>query len=140
MEILAGHPSLKLRSLAYKILLFSKPDLDYNRYLPAFINSGLKFLNKKIIENIFNDSIEGFNLDAFRRRMESYRNGLKWPSGLTTREQFKRILDLFVKFVHKNPSSYVTFRVELIILILHKEVASLLLYSQHMFINIAIFF
>lgn len=67
LEALSTHPNFNVRSRAYKILLFTKPDIDYNRYLPAFINSGLPFLNKKVIENIFGDNIEGFNLNAFRK-------------------------------------------------------------------------
>ncbi|MCU7495227.1 MAG: AMP-binding protein, partial [Ignavibacteria bacterium] len=52
LEALALHPDFEVRSYAYKILLFDEPWLDYSKYLPAFINSGLPFINKKSIEQI----------------------------------------------------------------------------------------
>ncbi|MEJ2615717.1 MAG: AMP-binding protein, partial [Ignavibacteriaceae bacterium] len=133
LEALSTHPNFNVRSRAYKILLFTKPDIDYNRYLPAFINSGLPFLNKKVIENIFRDNIEGFNLNAFRKRLAAYREGLRWPANQNTREQFKRIFDLLINFVHKNPSSYGAVREELIIWILHKDEPALSQYAQILF-------
>ena len=133
LEALSTHPNFKVRSKAYKILLFTNPDIDYNRYLPAFINSGLPFLNKKVIENIFRDNVEGFNLNAFRKRLAAYREGLRWPSNQNTREQFKRIFDLLINFVYKNPSSYSAVREELIIWILHHDEPVLSQYAQILF-------
>lgn len=133
LEALSTHPNFNIRSRAYKILLFTKPDIDYDRYLPAFINSGLPFLNKKVIENIFQDNIEGFNLNALRKRLTAYRKGLTWPTNQNTRDQFKRIFDLLVYFVHKHPPSYSAVREELIIWILHKEEPVLSQYAQHLF-------
>ncbi len=133
LEALSTHSNFNVRSRAYKILLFTKPDIDYNRYLPAFINSGLPFLNKKVIENIFKDNIEGFNLNAFRKRLTAYRKGLTWPANQNTKEQFKRIFDLLVYFVHKNPSSYSAVREELIIWILYKVEPALSHYAQELF-------
>ena len=140
LEALSTHPNFNVRSKAYKILLFTKPDIDYNRYLPAFINSGLPFLNKSVIENIFQDNIEGFNLNAFRKRLAAYRKGLSWPANQNTREQFKRIFDLLVYFVHKNPSSYSAVREELIIWILYKDEPVLSHYAQALFKKLAKWF
>ncbi|MGA9292708.1 MAG: GNAT family N-acetyltransferase [Ignavibacteriaceae bacterium] len=140
LEALSTHPDFNVRSRAYKILLFTKPDIDYNRYLPAFINSGLPFLNKKVIENIFRDNIEGFNLNAFRKRLVAYRKGLTWPANQNTREQFKRIFDLLVYFVHKNPSSYSAVREELIIWILYTDEPVLSQYAQELFKRLAKWF
>ncbi len=133
IEALATHPKFSVRSKAYKILLFSKPDIDYNKYLPAFINSGLPFLNKTVIENIFKDNIEHFNLEAFRQRLEAYRKGLKWPANEQTRQQFMRIIDLLINYVHKNPSSYSEVRLELVSWILHKKDNALSSYASEIF-------
>ena len=140
LEALSTHPNFNVRSRAYKILLFTKPDIDYNRYLPAFINSGLPFLNKKVIENIFQDNIEGFNLNAFRKRLIAYRKGLAWPANQNTREQFKKVFDLLVYFVHKNPSAYSAVREELIIWILYKDEPVLSQYAQELFKKLAKWF
>ncbi len=140
LEALSTHPNFNVRSRAYKILLFTQPDIDYNRYLPAFINSGLPFLNKKVIENIFQDNIEGFNLNAFRKRLIAYRKGLTWPANQNTREQFKKVFDLLVYFVHKNPTAYSAVREELIIWILYKEEPVLSQYAQELFKKLAKWF
>ena len=137
LEALATHPKFSIRSKAYKVLLFNKPDIDYNKYLPAFINSGLPFLNKKVIENIFSNNIESFNLDAFRQRLEAYRKGLTWPANEETREQFKRILELLINYVHKNPSSYPEVRIELISWILLKQDSALSNYAYEIFNQLA---
>ena len=140
LEALALHPKFSVRSRAYSILLFTKPDIDYNRYLPAFINSGLTFLNKNVIENIFQDNIEGFNLTAFRKRLRAYRNGLTWPANQNTREQFKRVFDLLYYFVHKTPASYSSVREELIIWILHTDEPVLSQYARELFKKLARWF
>ncbi|HSP87511.1 MAG TPA: GNAT family N-acetyltransferase, partial [Ignavibacteriaceae bacterium] len=139
-EALASHPKFSVRSEAYKILLFNKPDIDYNKYFPAFINSRLSFLNKKVIENIFKDNVEGFNLDAFRKRLEAYRTGLTWPADEPTKQQFKRVLELLISFAYKNPSTYGVVRVELISWILHTEDLVLSRYAQKLFNKLSAWF
>ncbi len=133
MEALATHPSFEVRSAAYRSLLLNQPIINYNRYFPAFIKSGLPFLNKKVIENIFKDNVRGFNLDAFRKRLEAYRTGLNWPVAEKYRLQFKHILELLVNFVHNNPSSYPVVRAELINWILHRSDARLSAYAKNLF-------
>jgi len=140
VEALATHPEFSVRSKAYKILLFNKPDLDYNKYFPSFINSGLSFINKKVIDEILKDNVRGFNLDAFRKRLEAYRKGLKWPADLNTRNQFKRILELLVNFLYKNPSSYNTIRIELVSWILHKDDPHLSKFAQSLFNKVSYWF
>ena len=137
LEALATHPKFSVRSKAYKILLFNKPDIDYNKYLPAFINSGLPFLNKKVIENIFSENVESFNLDAFRQRLDAYRKGLSWPANEQTREQFKRILDLLVNYVHSNTAAYPEVRVELVSWILLKQDNAISNYAYEIFNQLA---
>ncbi len=133
IEALSLHPKFKIRSHAYKILLLNQPNIDYNRYLPSFINSGLPFLNKKVITGIVFNEVEGFRLEALRKRLKAYREGLSWPLPATAASQFKRILELLVSFVKQNPSLYATVRAELISWILHKEDRSLSVYARKQF-------
>ena len=133
LEVLAVHTKFSVRSLAYKILLFNQPSIDFDRYLPSFINSGLPFLNRKAIEEISYSKIEGFRLYSLSMRMESYRKGLTWPVSETALTQFKRILDMLVKFVTNNPSAYPPVRAELINWILHKQDIRISKYAKHLF-------
>ncbi len=121
LEALAYHPKFEVRSTAYRILLFNQPRIDYDRYLPTFIHAGLPFLNKKVIEEIGHNNIDGINLNSFRQRLEAYRSGLHWPVNDIYRHQFKRILELLVNFVYHNPGSYAAVRAELINWILHTK-------------------
>jgi long-subunit acyl-CoA synthetase (AMP-forming) len=121
LECLANHPKFSVRSYAYKILLLNQPQIDFNRYLPSFINSGKTFLSKNIIEEISFDKMEGFRLGAIRQRLESYRNTLSWPVSDIAISQFKLILDLITKYAYHHPTSYPLIRTELINWILHKQ-------------------
>ena len=120
LEALSIHPKFSVRSFAYRILLLYQPAIDFNRYLPSFIDSGLPFLNRKVIEEISYNNIEGFRLHALSQRMESYRKGLTWPVSDLALNQFKRILDMLIKFAQNNPGTYPLVRAELICWILHK--------------------
>lgn len=133
LEALSVHPKFSVRSLAYRILLMYQPAIDFNRYLPSFIDSGLPFLNRKAIEEITFSNIEGFRLHALSRRMESYRSGLKWPVSDLALNQFKRILDLLVMFSQNNPAAYPLVRAELINWILHKKDMRISAYAKKKF-------
>jgi len=140
LETLSSHPSFAVRSLAYKILLINQPEIDYNRYLPSFINSKRIFLNKKVIEEISYSQIEGFRFKALSIRMEAYRKGLQYPLAETELRQFKRILDMFTRFVYGNPSTYSLIRAELIKWILHQKDRRLSRYARLQFKKIAKWF
>ncbi len=140
LEVLSSHPSFAVRSLAYKILLVNQPEIDYNRYLPSFISSKRTFLNKKVIEEISYNRIEGFRFRAFSIRMESYRKGLSYPLHENELRQFKRIMDMLVRFVYGNPTTYPLIRAELIKWILHQEDKRLALYARLQFKKIARWF
>ncbi|MHB1686926.1 MAG: GNAT family N-acetyltransferase [Ignavibacteriaceae bacterium] len=133
IECLANHPKFSVRSYAYKILLLNQPQIDYNRYLPAFINSGKPFLSRKIIEEIGFNKIGGFRLDAIRQRLESYRNTLQWPVSDVALSQFKLILDLITKYAYHHPTSYTLIRTELINWILHKQDIRISKYAKKLF-------
>jgi len=137
IECLSLHPKFSVRSLAYKILLLNQPQIDFNRYLPAFINSGKSFLDRKTIEEISYNKMEGFRLDAIRQRMESYRNTLTWPVSDVALTQFKLVLELIAKYANHFPSSYPLIRAELISWILHKNDKRISLYAKKLFKEVA---
>ena len=137
IEALANHPKFSVRSTAYKILLLNQPHIDYNRYLPTFINSGKPFLNKDVIEEISYNQIEGYRLYALSRRLESYRTGLNWPVSEKALTQFKRILDMIVRMAYGNPESYTLVRAELICWILHKKDPRISRYAKSLFKELA---
>ncbi len=137
IEALATHPKFAVRSLAYIILLINEPKIDYERYFPSFLNSGLPFLNKKVIESISYNDFEGFRFSLLLQRLKSYRKTLSWPASDQYVHQFKRILDILVKFVHHSPSYYHSVRAELVCWILHEQDARLSRYALHLFKDLA---
>ncbi len=137
IESLSLHPKFSVRSLAYKILLLNQPQIDFNRYLPAFINSGKSFLDRKTIEEISYNKMEGFRLDAIRLRLESYRKTLTWPASDAALRQFKFILDIIAKYATHYPSSYPLIRAELISWILLKKDKRISVYAKKLFKEVA---
>ncbi|MBN2105134.1 GNAT family N-acetyltransferase [bacterium] len=119
LETLARHPDEQLRCLAYKILLLDEPQMDYSKAFPAFINSGLSFLNKETIEEIAFSLVEKRRLDALRQRLFNYRLQLEWPVDEATRKQFINIFQLLVSFVEYHPEFYNSVRAELASWTLH---------------------
>ena len=119
LEALARHPDEGIRCLAYKILLFDEPQMDLSKAFPAFLNSGLSFLNKESIEEIAFSLLEKRRLDALRRRLFTYRLQLKWPVSESMRQQFVNIFQLLVSFVGYHPAFYNSVRAELASWILH---------------------
>jgi len=140
IEALALHKEFEIRSLAYRILLFDEPKMDYSQYLPAFVNSGLPFLDKDSIEEMSKMNIERSRLEALRQRLEAYRNTIHWPAGSVTVLQFKRILELLVNFTKNNRFYYSTVREELISWILLKQEPALSQYAAELFNNLATWF
>lgn len=140
LEVLALHPDFEVRSLAYRILLFDEPRLDYSKYLPAFIYSGLPFINRKSIEEISKADFERGRLESLRQRLESYRTTMTWTSNSVTTNQFKRILELLVRFARHNRNSYGSVREELISWILHKKEPQLAAYALDLFNKLSAWF
>ncbi|MBD3166608.1 GNAT family N-acetyltransferase [bacterium] len=121
LETLAHHPSEGVRCAAYRILLLDRPMPDYGRAFPAFIESGLPFLNEESIRMIAQKDLKQRRLEALRRRMHSYRTTLDWPGDENTREQFKRIFNMLVKFVREHREYYAQVRSELACWVLHHD-------------------
>ncbi|MGE5681157.1 MAG: GNAT family N-acetyltransferase [Bacillota bacterium] len=140
LEVLALHPDFEVRSYAYRILLFDEPRLDYSKYLPAFINSGLPFINRKSIEEISKADFERGRLESLRQRLESYRTTMTWTSNSVTTNQFKRILELLVRFAKHNRNFYGSVREELISWILHKKEPQLSAHAQDLFNKLSAWF
>jgi len=121
LAALSNHDELKVRALAYRILLTDDPTPDYTRILPSFIHSGKPFLDEEAIQEIASSSINRRRLDSLRQRLFLYRSGLKWPADETTRRQFDGILKLLADFAKFHPEFYATIRAELASWILHRE-------------------
>lgn len=136
LEALARHPEEPLRCLAYKILLLDEPQMDYSKAFPAFINSGLTFLNKETIEEIAFALLEKRRLDALRHRLFNYRLQLGWPVNDSTREQFIKIFQLLVSFVEYHPEFYNSVRAELAGWILHASDPQLAKAANRFFVKL----
>lgn len=140
LETFAFHHDFNIRSTAYKILLLNQPYVDYNKYLPSFIHSGLPFLNKSVIEEIIFSSFNDINLSALRKRLEAYRNGIKWPVSAEYAKQFNKIFDLLISFVHHNLSAYSQVRAELISWILYNKDKNISANAQKLFDKLSRYF
>jgi len=120
LEALARHPDIKTRAIAYRSLLLDEPIQDYSRVFPAFIQSGLPFLDEESIESIAKAHFEQRRLEALRQRLHVYRTQLQWPANDLVREQFKNLLKLLVNFARYHPEAYAAVREELAAWVLHR--------------------
>ncbi len=120
LEALARHPFESIRCTAYRILLMEEPNPDYSKAFPAFVKSGLTFLNNDSINNIALSKLGKRRLEALRQRMMSYRNQLDWPASEETWMQFTSIFKLMVDFAQFHPEFYSSVRAELTSWITHK--------------------
>ncbi|MEZ5359289.1 MAG: GNAT family N-acetyltransferase [Candidatus Zixiibacteriota bacterium] len=130
---LARHPEFAVRSLAYRTLLMEQPTGDYNEMLPAFIDSGLPFLDDESIQEIARTGLKERRLEALRQRLFQYRTKLTWPASEVTRLQFEHILILLTDFAKYHPEYYDTMRSELAGWILHKVDESLSKKAEKLF-------
>jgi long-subunit acyl-CoA synthetase (AMP-forming)/predicted GNAT family acetyltransferase len=121
LEALARHPAEEIRCLAYRILLADEPVHGYSKAFPAFIESGLTFLNEDSIRSLANAGLGDKRLRALRRRLFGYRTQLQWPASSVTREQFERIFDLLWNFARADLSFYGPVRAELASWALHRD-------------------
>jgi len=121
LAALSNHDELRIRALAYRILLMDDPAPDYTRVLPSFIHSGKPFLDEESIHEIASSSINRRRLESLRQRLFIYRTGLIWPANESTRQQFDGLLILLTDFAKFHPEFYATIRAELASWILHRE-------------------
>ncbi len=120
LEMLSRHPVEDIRCMAYRILLLDNPAPDYSAVFPAFVESGLQFLNEMSIEMIADAKFESIRLESLRKRLFQYRTQLKWPAPEKIRKQFERIFDLLFNFARRQSQYYAPVRAELASWSLHK--------------------
>jgi long-chain acyl-CoA synthetase len=120
LRALARHPSERLRCWAYRILLIHDPDIDYGQVMPAFVRSGLPFLDRESIDEIASTRFGRGRLAAFRIRLRAYRETLSWPVAEPYRRQFDRIFRLLVDLAGREPSFFSPVRAELASWVLHR--------------------
>lgn len=121
LEALACHPEENVRVLAYKILLLDDVNPDYTKLFPAFIQSGLNFLNEKSIKEIASEDMGKQHLESLRQRLYNYRVQLNWPADKATRKQFDNVLKLLYNFANNHFEYYSSIRAEFASWILHKS-------------------
>jgi len=121
LEALARHPEERVRCWAYRLLLLDEPKPGYGESLPAFVQSGLPFLNEESIERIVSSKLGQGRFDSLRQRMCAYREKLEWPASAPIRGQIERILRLFVDFARVHPPYHSSVRAELASWVLHKS-------------------
>ena len=121
LEALARHLEERIRCWAYRLLLLDEPNPGYGESLPAFVQSGLPFLNEESIGRIVSSKLGQGRFDSLRQRMFAYREKLEWPAAGESREQFVKILRLFVDFARVNPQYHDSVRAELASWVLHKK-------------------
>lgn len=121
LEALACHPEEDVRVLAYRILLLDDPNPDYSKLFPAFIQSGLTFLNEKSIHEIASEDMGKQHIESLRQRLYNYRVQLNWPADKDTRKQFENVLKLLYNFANNHLEYYSSVRAEFASWILHKS-------------------
>jgi len=126
LQTLARHPIENIRCQAYSVMLLNRPMPDYRNVYPAFLNSGLSFLNDEYIHRISQRKIERRRLEALRLRMVHYRMTLPWPATAVVVDQLGKLLRLVVDFVKTNPKFYYAIRGELASWVVHQTDAELM--------------
>ncbi len=121
LEALAYHPDEELRCLAYRLILLKAPSPEDISYMPAFIESGLPFLNENSIREIAGSNFGKHRLDALKQRLYWYRTNLKWPGNRKSQQAFGDVLGLLYNFAVLHLEYYVPVRAELSRWILHKQ-------------------
>ncbi|MFC1561861.1 GNAT family N-acetyltransferase [candidate division KSB1 bacterium] len=140
LEALARHPDEQIRCTAYKILLLDEPMPDYSKVFPAFIESGLSFLNEETINAIAHTNIEKRRLDALRKRLHQYRTQLQWPAAPVVRQQFENIFTLIANFAKARWEYYEPVRAELAIWIHHRSDSTLSRAAERILLDLVTWF
>jgi long-subunit acyl-CoA synthetase (AMP-forming)/GNAT superfamily N-acetyltransferase len=130
LQALARHPVEDIRCKAYSVMLLNRPMPDYRRVYPAFLNSGLSFLNDEFILRIGNRKIERRRLEALRLRMFHYRTRLTWPATPVVADQIGKLLKLMADFVKTNPQFYYAIRGELASWVVQQTEPTLMIRAQ----------
>jgi len=140
LAALARHPVESIRCQAYSVMLLNRPMPDYRSVYPAFLNSGLSFLNDEFIHKIRGRKIESRRLEALRLRMLHYRNHLTWPTTPVVIDQIGKLLQLMADFVKTNPQFYYAIRGELASWVVHQTEAGLMKKAQALLTDLSAWF
>jgi hypothetical protein len=137
LEALARHPVESIRCQAYSIMLLNRPMPDYRRVFPAFLNSGLSFLNDDFIHRIGHRNIKRRRLEALRLRMLNYRTRLAWPATPVVVDQIGKLLTLMADFVKTNPEFFYAIRGELASWVVQQTDAGLMKKAESLLTDLA---
>ena len=137
LEALANHPDEEIRCLAYRLILLKAPKPEDIQYMPAFIESGLPFLNEKSIREIASSNFGKHRLDALKQRLYWYRTHLSWPASKKQRSAFMDVLGMLYNFAVLHLEYYVPVRAELSRWILHKQDPALSKKAEQYFYSLA---
>jgi long-chain acyl-CoA synthetase len=140
LEALARHPDEAVRCRAYQVLVLDEPEPEYNRYLPAFIQSERTFLNTESIAAIAGAQIEPRRLLAFRRQLHGYRMQLKWPADPAAHRVFDDLFRLMCDFGRFHPQYYGQVREELASWVIFDADPSLALRAENHLQRLAVWF
>ncbi len=113
LEALAWRPEADLRARAYRILLLDEPSFDYDTAFPAFVESGLSFLDEANIAAIAEARHGERRLQALRQRLFSYRTCLAWPGPRARHGQFTSVFKLLADFARRHPEYFPAVQAEL---------------------------
>ncbi|GAB1371499.1 hypothetical protein MASR1M45_15610 [Candidatus Kapaibacterium sp.] len=133
LQALAKHPIEDVRCTAYRILLLDEPSPDYSKAFPAFIKSGLSYLNEKSIKEIAGGKLEIRRLEALRKRLLAYRTQIDLSNDEVTIYQFKSLFKLLINFLKNNPEFYTSVRFELISWILFNKIPEVSAFAKQYF-------
>lgn len=122
LQSLARHPNEEMRCEAYRILLLDEPSPDYSKAFPAFIKSGLSYLNETTIKKIASGKLEIRRLEALRKRLLAYRTVIELNDDEITVQQFSNLFKLLLDFLKHNPEFYTSVRYELISWMLYDRI------------------
>jgi len=137
LEALAYHPEEEIRCLAYRLILLQAPKPEDIQFMPAFIESGLSFLNEQSIRLIASSNFGKHRLDALKQRLYWYRTHLNWPASKKQRRAFEDVLGMLYNFAVLHLDYYVPVRAELSRWILHRQDPYLSKKAENYFYSLA---
>ncbi len=140
LQSLARHPVEDIRCEAYRILLLDEPGTDYSKAFPAFLMSGLSYLNEQSIKRIASGKLEIRRLEALRKRLLAYRTVVDLPNDDVMVSQFENMFSLLFNFLQNNPEYYTSVRYELISWMLYDRIPEISLSAADYFRKIHVFY
>jgi long-chain acyl-CoA synthetase len=121
IEALAFRREESMRALAYRTLVLDIPVIDYDKVFPAFLESGLSFLDEANIAVIASARRGERRLQSLRQRLYSYRTNLAWPGPPVRRRQLRRVFRMLADHVRHHPHDVTAVQAELAAWALFRE-------------------